>query len=107
MNLRKSEPPSYYVSSKIARRGFCGRCGTPLSFEFNDSQNMDLSVGSLDDPSVLTPVSHYAIETRIANWHSEDGLLGHRLDENEQIAKRWRVAYGDGVAPGVTAARRG
>ena len=69
--------------------------------------NMDLSVGSLDDPSVLTPVSHYAIETRIANWHSEDGLLGHRLDENEQIAKRWRVAYGDGVALGVTAARRG
>src|SRR6185436_11798278 len=50
---------------------------------------MDLSVGSLDDPSVLTPVSHYAIETRVANWHCEDALPGHRLDENEQIVQRW------------------
>jgi len=48
INLRKSEvrwltPPQYFVSSKIARRGFCGHCGTPLSFEFNDSERMDLS----------------------------------------------------------------
>ena len=54
INLRKDElrwlngPPSYYASSKIARRGFCGRCGTPLSFEFLDSERMDLAVGSLD-----------------------------------------------------------
>ncbi len=53
-NLRKDQvrwlngPPSYYASSKIARRGFCGRCGTPLSFEFLDSERMDLAVGSLD-----------------------------------------------------------
>jgi len=112
MNLRKSEvtwftPPTYYVSSKIAKRGFCGRCGTPLSFEFNDSQNMDLSVGSLDDPSVLTPTSHYAIESRIANWHVDDGLPGHRLDENAQINKRWQDAYGQGVKPGIAATRTG
>jgi len=110
INLRKSEvtwhtPPAYYVSSKMARRGFCNRCGTPLSFEFNDSQNIDLSVGSLDDPSALTPVSHYAIETRIANWHADDGLPGHRLDENEQIVKRWKDAYGQDVVPGVGATR--
>ncbi|HJV62435.1 MAG TPA: GFA family protein [Albitalea sp.] len=109
-NLRKSEvrwltPPAYYVSSKIARRGFCSHCGTPLSFEFNDSPNMDLSVGSLDDPSVLTPVSHYAIESRIAGWHAEDGLPGHRLDENEQISKRWKDAYGEQVMPGLAATR--
>lgn len=104
INLRKSEvswltPPAYFVSSKIARRGFCQHCGTPLSFEFNGSQNMDLSVGSLDDPSVLRPVS------RIAQWHVEDGLPGHRLDENETIAKRWSDAYGDDVVPGVDATR--
>ena len=110
MNLRKSEvtwftPPTYYVSSKIAKRGFCGRCGTPLSFEFNDSQNMDLSVGSLDDPSVLTPISHYAIESRIAAWHVDDGLPGERLDANPRITERWQQAYGADVVPGVTTAR--
>jgi len=110
-NLRKSEvtwhtPPTYFTSSKIARRGFCGRCGTPLSFEFNDSANMDLSVGSLDDPSVLAPTAHYAIESRVASWHVEDGLPGHRLDENTTIANRWKTAYGDDVTPGVQATRQ-
>ena len=110
MNLRKDQvswlsPPSYYLSSKIARRGFCNRCGTPLSFEFNDSPNMDLSVGSLDEPSSLKPEAHYAIESRIAAWHVDDGLPGYRLDENERIAKRWKDAYGDDVQPGIQATR--
>src|SRR6476660_6120565 len=60
LNLRKAEvrwlsPPAHYASSKIARRGFCPRCGTPLSFEYLDSERMDLAVGSLDDPSALKP----------------------------------------------------
>jgi hypothetical protein len=112
INLRKDQvrwltPPTWYVSSKIARRGFCGRCGTPLCFEFNDSQYMDLTVGSLDDPSVLKPTAHYSIETRIAGWHVEDGLPGHRLDENVKIAERWKKAYGDEVRPGIDAVRTG
>ena len=110
-NLRKSEvswatPPKYYVSSKIARRGFCGNCGTPLSFEFNDSERMDLSVGSLDDPSAFKPTEHTAIERRIAAWHCDDGLPGERLDENTRINERWKQAYGDDVVPGVETARK-
>ena len=109
-NLRKDQvswvtPPHYYESSKIARRGFCGRCGTPLSFEFNDSENMDLSVGSLDDPSVLKPTDHSAIESRIAAWHVDDGLPGERLDANPRITERWQQAYGADVVPGVATAR--
>lgn len=110
INLRKSEvswltAPTYFVSSKIARRGFCKQCGTPLSFEFNDSEYMDLSVGSLDDPSALKPVAHYAIESRVAPWHVDDGLPGHRLDENTTIANRWKKAYGNDVVPGVDTTR--
>ena len=110
LNLRKDQvrwlsPPAYYQSSKIARRGFCSRCGTPLSFEFLESPNMDLSVGSLDEPSLLTPVEHWSIETRVENWHADDGLPGHRLDENTAITKRWKDAYGDDVVPGVSTAR--
>mgnify|MGYP000925354955 CR=1 FL=1 len=47
--------PRYFASSKFARRGFCGGCGTPLTFEFLDSPRMDLSVGSLDEPGRLRP----------------------------------------------------
>jgi hypothetical protein len=110
INLRKDQvrwlsPPAYYASSKIARRGFCSRCGTPLSFEFHESKNMDIAVGSLDDPSALRPVAHYSIETRVANWHVEDGLPGYRLDDNKTIADRWKAAYGDDVQPGVDTGR--
>ena len=110
LNLRKAEvhwltEPAYYASSKIARRGFCAHCGTPLSFEFLDSERMDLSVGSLDDPSALTPNEHFAVESRIAAWHAADGLKESRLDTNAQIVSRWQRAYGEAVEPGVAATR--
>lgn len=110
LNLRKDQvrwlqPPAYFASSKIARRGFCSRCGTPLSFEFHDSEFMDLTVGSLDDPAQLTPNAHYSVETRIGGWHADDGLPGHRLDTNERISQRWRDAYGD-APPGLGTARQ-
>jgi hypothetical protein len=112
INLRKAEvrwlsAPAYYASSKIARRGFCSQCGTPLSFEYLDSERMDLAVGSLDDPSAVKPTTHFAIESRIAAWHADDGLPGERLDTNERINNRWRAAYGDNAAPGLDTARPG
>ncbi len=112
INLRKDEvewtrgTPLHYASSTFATRGFCGHCGTPLSFAYDSSQRMDLSVGSLDDPAAFTPSSHFAIETRIAAWHVEDGLSGERLDANAPTMARWKQAYGDDVTPGVEATRK-
>jgi len=112
LNVRKAElrwlsVPAYYASSKIARRGFCAHCGTPLSFDYPDSERIDLTVGSLDDPSLLKPTTHFAIESRIASWHADDGLPGERLDTNERINSRWCSAYGEDAVPGVTTARAG
>jgi hypothetical protein len=112
VNLRKgdvawlTQPPAYFASSKIARRGFCARCGSPLSFEYLDSERMDLSVGSLDEPGALKPVSHFAVESRIAEWHAPDGLPEERIDEHARLMQRWREAYGDAVVPGLAAVRR-
>jgi hypothetical protein len=99
--------PNKYASSKFALRGFCGHCGTPLSFEYLDSKHLDIAVGSLDHPEAITPVSHFAIETRVANWHADDGLPGTRLDQYESLMKRWKDHYGHHVVPGVQATRRG
>lgn len=112
LNLRKDQlrwlgaTPVYYASSKIARRGFCKRCGTPLTFEYFDSERIDISVGSLDDPEAIKPTTHFGVESRIAAWHGEDGLPGERLDEHAKIMERWKASYGEAVVPGVAAARQ-
>lgn len=112
INLRKEEvawtrgAPAYYASSSFAKRGFCAHCGTPLSFEYLNSEHIDLSVGSLDEPAAFAPASHSAVESRIAVWHADDGLPGERLDASERLTARWRAAYGDDVTPGVDATRK-
>jgi hypothetical protein len=93
--------PTYYASSRIARRGFCAACGTPLTFEYNESKRMDLSVGSLDHPEELRLTSHCGVESRVPGWTHDDGLPTQRIDEIEHIVKKWRAAYGDDVVPGT------
>lgn len=99
--------PAWYASSRIARRGFCGRCGTPLAFEYFDSERMDLSVGSLDEPQRLRPTTHFAAESRVEPWHADDGLPAESLASVPAITQRWRQAYGAAVVPGLAAVRAG
>jgi hypothetical protein len=99
-NLRKADvewtgaAPDYYTSSPIARRGFCSACGTPLTFEFPDSENMDLTIGSFDDPSCFVPRHHFSIETMLPHWRDTADLPGIRLDENPGTVNRWMAATG-------------
>lgn len=81
--------PAYYASSPIARRGFCGACGTPLTFEYHDSDKMDLTVGSLDDPAAARLTSHFGVETRVPGWITVDGLPEQRCDKYAPLAARW------------------
>jgi hypothetical protein len=46
--------PKHFHSSNAARRGFCGECGTPLTFEIDGA--VDLAIGALDDPRQAAPV---------------------------------------------------
>jgi hypothetical protein len=91
---------TYFASTKFARRGFCGRCGTPLAFEYLESAHMDLSVGSLDEPGSMRPTSHFGIESRLPSFYTEDGLPGKRIEDVGHIMKKWEAAYGKDVKPG-------
>ena len=46
---------SLFQSSSIAERGFCKACGTPLTYRDVQRDRVSVSVGSLDDPSAVTP----------------------------------------------------
>jgi hypothetical protein len=93
--LRWLSGPDWYRSSPIAHRPFCSQCGTPLGFAFlEDNQNVDITVGSFDDPSRFRPTKHYATESMHEAWIDTRDLPGMRSDENETVTKRWMDACG-------------
>jgi hypothetical protein len=47
------EEPSYFQSSVNVERGFCRRCGTPMSYRHGDG--LELAIGTFDDRSDLQP----------------------------------------------------
>jgi len=97
-NVRKADvqwtgaEPDRYASSPIARRGFCAACGTPLTFEYPDSENIDLTIGSFDDPSRFRPRHHFGAESLHEAWIETSGLPRYRCDEYEALNERWAKA---------------
>lgn len=81
--------PAYFASSAIARRGFCARCGTPLTFDYPDGAMIDLSIGSLDDPAAVPLTGHFGVESRVPGWIAADGLPATRSDEHAPLVARW------------------
>lgn len=54
-----SNARSLYESSPGVRRGFCARCGTPLSYESDRTgDELHLYVCTLDDPENFVPTGH-------------------------------------------------
>jgi len=87
--------PDRYASSPIAKRGFCSVCGTPLTFEFDEgSENVDLTVGSFDDPARFKPTSHFGVESRHEAWMETRGLPEQRSDAYAPLVERWEKAGG-------------
>ena len=86
--------PDLYASSPIADRGFCRECGTPLTFAFPDSDNMDLTVGSFDDPGYFRPDHHFGVESWHEAWLDTRGLPAMRADENPGTVDRWMKTVG-------------
>lgn len=61
--------PKYFQSSNAARRGFCGDCGTPLTFETGGY--VELTIGAFDHPSQVAPAIAVGLESKLP-W--VDGL---------------------------------
>lgn len=85
--------PDWYQSSPIARRPFCSHCGTPLGFEFLEgAKNIDLTVGSFDDPTPFRPEHNYATESLLPAWADVRHLPGYTSAENPHVIDRWKAA---------------
>lgn len=44
-----------FASSNLSQRGFCGDCGTPLTLENFDDDQIEIATGTLDDPERAPP----------------------------------------------------
>lgn len=87
--------PDWYQSSPIARRPFCPRCGTPFGFAFLEgSENMDLTVGSFDDPGRFRPTHHFGAESIHEAWLDTSHLKRVRTDEYQALVDKWIAATG-------------
>lgn len=84
--------PDRYASSPIAQRGFCQACGTPLTYEGDGKDGMDLTVGSFDDSGRFSPVEHSGWESHLAAWLDTSALPHTRTDENPGIVAAWKKA---------------
>lgn len=77
--------PVHYRSSPQAVRGFCGNCGTQLTFQRDDTPGeVDVTMCSLDDPEALTPEDHIYTRSRLSWVVLRDGLPEHATVRNER-----------------------
>ena len=61
--------PRMFASSARAQRSFCPDCGTGLTFQAHASlDEIDVTIGSLDDPGFVRPEDHTWFASRTSWW---------------------------------------
>ena len=66
---------SIFESSPGVRRGFCARCGTPVSYESDRTgDELHLYVCTLDDPQNFVPTGHVFHAERVPWFEVHDAL---------------------------------
>lgn len=59
------------------KRGFCGQCGTQLTYEHVDApSDIELTTLSLDEPSQVPPTKEIWLSERVA-WVAVNAKLEH------------------------------
>ncbi|WP_181164664.1 GFA family protein [Amaricoccus solimangrovi] len=67
-----------HESSPGVTRGFCGRCGTTLTYQ-NGAETIDVTLASLDDPELFPPRAEIWLEERLS-WNPANP----RLEQHER-----------------------
>jgi len=80
----RGERKRFQSSNKI-HRGFCGDCGTPLTFE-NDGSHIGLAIGAFDRPREVPLNEQLASTERVADLAVLAALSVHEEDEPRAAA---------------------
>ena len=66
--------PKWFRASDIARRGFCGDCGSSLFWQRDGSPVIDVAAGAIDMPSGLQLQGHIFVADKGDYYQIADGL---------------------------------
>ena len=73
--------PSLFASSNIVERGFCGQCGTPLTYRRFAGDSIGVTIGSLDDPEAVRPMRQLGLESALSWIGDLDALPRLRTED--------------------------
>ncbi len=73
MNFTRGRPSEYHSSPRVLR-GFCGACGSALTYWHADWQDISLTIATLDNPALAVPVDHTWMAHAVAWDTPTDGL---------------------------------
>jgi|WetSurMetagenome_2_1015567.scaffolds.fasta_scaffold319325_2 hypothetical protein len=84
--------PSIFRSSTAAERGFCARCGTPLTFRYHHLDVIEIALVTLDDPNAIAPSKEVGAEGRLS-WlrTAVCGGLPERTTERPNMPEQVRT----------------
>ncbi len=74
---------AFYQSSDPVRRGFCAKCGTPLTFETIGAAHLNVVLGSLDNPAAIKPAAQFGIEAKMPWFADLEHLRGEATEDSE------------------------
>ncbi|MFC3126261.1 GFA family protein [Pseudoroseomonas globiformis] len=69
-----------FKSSERAERGFCGDCGTSLTYEGKDLPELDVATATLDMPEKVPPRDHIWFRSHLDWVRPGDGLPQHNTE---------------------------
>ncbi|MBA4011418.1 MAG: aldehyde-activating protein [Phenylobacterium sp.] len=77
--------PRRFQSSNKVVRGFCGDCGTPLTYEYGDKE-IGLAIGALDAPAAAAPSVQLESRAELPYFAQLADLPVHAMDEPRAAA---------------------
>lgn len=81
-----------FSSSELTDRGFCAKCGTPMTLVDVDSDLVYVSIGSLDHPELFSPREQFGIEARLPYANGIGHLPDRRPTEQEEPERTAAIA---------------
>jgi hypothetical protein len=65
----------WFEASPLARRGFCGSCGSTLFWQPHGRDYISIAAGSLDETRGLATACHIHVADKGSYYHIEPGVL--------------------------------